>query len=194
LRRQLREHPSSQPWIGVLVYAGALFTESYGTSPAMTGVLLSLSAAAFTVGNLVFRRVADTDDPRRALIRLALGMGLLVTLLGTVRPTAAVSMILFTATAFLGGGRTLLGSSYGFRAAPERRVAAMAARAAANQFGYFVGAAVGGAALAAWGYTGFGVLLGLLFVVAAVTLTPPRRRPATSPGGLRPAAAPGRAP
>ena len=189
----LAELAAQSGWIGVLVYAGALFTESYGTSPALTGVFLSVSAAAFTVGNFVFRRVADADDTRRPLIRLALGMGVLVMLLGAVRPTAAVSMAFFAATAFLGGGRTLLGSSYGFRTSPERRVAAMAARAAANQFGYFVGAAVGGVALAAWGYAGLGVLLGLLFVVAAATLTPPRRRRATSPAGLRHAAAPGRA-
>jgi MFS transporter, DHA1 family, inner membrane transport protein len=188
----LAELAANSGWIGLLVYAGALFTESYGTSPATTGLLLSLTAAAFTVGNLVFRRVAGTD-PRGLLIRLALAMAALVALLGAVRPAPVVSAVVLDAIAFLGGGRSLLGSAYGFRAAPERRVAAMAARAAANQFGYFVGAAVGGVALAIWGYAGFGVVLGLLLVVAGATLTQPRRRPATSPARLQRAAAPARA-
>ena len=193
LRRWVAAELAAQSgWIGVLVYAGALFTESYGTSPAATGILLSLAAAAFTVGNFVFRRVADAD-PRRSLVRLAFAMGALVVLLGTVRPTAAVSAAVFSALAFLGGGRSLLGSAYGFRAAPEQRVAAMAARAAANQFGYFVGAAAGGVALGVSGYAGFGVVLALLFAVAGATLTPPRRRRASSPARLRRTAAPARA-
>jgi predicted MFS family arabinose efflux permease len=180
-------------WIGVLVYAGALFTESYGTSPATTGVLLALAAAAFTVGNLVFRRVADTEDPRRLLVRLALAMAALVALLGAMRPGPVVSALVLDAVAFLAGGRTLVGSAYGLRVAREQRTAAMAVRAAANQFGYFVGAATGGAALAVWGYVGLGVVLGLLLVVAAATLRQPRRRRAMSPAPLRRAAAPARA-
>jgi predicted MFS family arabinose efflux permease len=65
----------------------------------------------------------------------------------------------------------LLGNAFGLQAAPERRVAVMATRAAANQFGYFVGSAVGGIALAAAGYPGLAVVLGLLFVAAAAALS-----------------------
>ena len=44
----------------------------------------------------------------------------------------------------------------------------MSARAAAQQLGYFLGAAAAGAALAAGGYAGFGLVLGFLFLVSAV--------------------------
>src|SRR5262249_18237117 len=171
-------------WIGVLVYAGALFTESYGTSTATTGLLLALGAAVFMPGNLVFRRAADSEDPRRRLLRPAIAMAAFVALRGVVRPAAAVSAGLFDAVAFLAGGRTLVGSAYGLRVGRENRSAAMAVRAAANQFGYFVGAAAGGAALAFRGYVGLGAVLGLLLVVAAATLTDPRRRGAGSPAPL----------
>jgi predicted MFS family arabinose efflux permease len=54
----------------------------------------------------------------------------------------------------------------------------MSARAAANQFGYFLGAAVAGTALAAAGYTGLGLALGGFFAVAVLPLLTarPRRR------------------
>jgi len=182
LRRwMIAELAAYSGWIGVLVYAGALLTESYGTSPATTGVLLALAAAAFTAGNFVFRRVADTEDPRRLLVRLALAMAALVALLGAVRPALAVTVVVLDAVSFLAGGRTLIGSAYGLRIGHEQRTAAMAVRAAANQFGYFIGAATGGAALAVRGYAGLGVVLALLLVVAAATLTQPRRERAGSP-------------
>jgi predicted MFS family arabinose efflux permease len=182
LRRwMIAELAAYSGWIGVLVYSGALLTESYGTSTVTTGVLLALAAAAFTVGNLVFRRVADTEDSRRLLVRLALSMAALVALLGAVRPALPVTVAVLDAVAFLAGGRTLVGSAYGLRIGREQRTAAMAVRAAANQFGYFVGAATGGAALAVRGYPGLGIVLALLLVVGAVTLAQPRRGPAASP-------------
>jgi predicted MFS family arabinose efflux permease len=194
-RWALGELGANSAWIGVLVYAGALFRESYDSSPAATGAILTVTAVAFLAGNLAFRRSAE-GDPRRLLIRIAIAMAVLVALLGSVRPTPAVSAFLLASMAFLGGGRTLLGNVFGLRAAPEQRVAAMAARAAANQFGYFVGSAAGGVALAVWGYAGLGVTLGLLFAVAAaalVELTPQRRTRATFAARRRRAAAPARA-
>jgi predicted MFS family arabinose efflux permease len=134
-------------------------------------VLLAVSAAAFVAGNLLFRRYADRDL-RRPLRVLALAMAVTVAAFGTVRPTLAVSALLLAGSAFLGGGRTFLGNAFGLHVAPEQRVAVMSARAAANQFGYFVGAAVGGVALTVAGYDGLGIVLGLLFVAAAATLTP----------------------
>jgi predicted MFS family arabinose efflux permease len=179
-RWALGELLANSAWIGLLVYSGALFTESYGTSTTLTGIVLAFAAAAFVTGNLTFRRYAGGEQ-RQLLVRLALAMGAIVPLVGAVRPNTAVSALLLAATAFLGGARTLLGNAFGLQAAPERRVAVMAARAAANQFGYFVGSAVGGVALAAFGYPGLGLVLSLLFVAAAAPLTsrpvPPRAEP-----------------
>jgi predicted MFS family arabinose efflux permease len=173
-RWALGELAANSAWIGVLVYAGALFEESYGSSPTATGSILAVAAAAFLAGNLAFRRAASRES-RRPLIALALALSVLVPLLGAARPSWPVSAVLLAAISFLSGGRTLLGSAHGLRSAPHRRVAAMSARAAANQFGYFVGGAVGGAALSLSGYVGLGAVLGLLFVVAAAALADGRR-------------------
>ena len=196
-RWTVSELAANSGWLGLLVYAGALFDESYDSSSTAVGAMLALAAVAFVVGNLAFRRAAE-GDARRTRFALALGMALLVALLGTVRPSPAVSAVVLAATSFLGGGRSLLGNAVALRLAPEHRVAAMAVRAAANQLGYFVGAGIGGAALRAAGYPGLGLVFAALFVVGALMLvervpTPPPHRRARLPARLRRAAVPARA-
>jgi predicted MFS family arabinose efflux permease len=188
----LAELAANSAWLGALVYAGALFAETYATTPPAIGGLLALAAVAFALGNLVFRRFVPTAS-RRTLVQLAIGMALLVGLFGVLRPAPAVSAALLAALSFLGGGRTLLGNAYGLAARPERRLPALAARAAANQLGTFVGAATAGIALAVGGYGLFGAVLALEFVLSTLPLRRRRRGRATLPVRLRRAAAPARA-
>jgi DHA1 family inner membrane transport protein len=193
LRRWLlAELATNSAWLGTLVYAGALFAETYATPSAGIGALLALAAVAFALGNLAFRRFVPSASAS-TLVRLALGMALLAALFGVVRPAPGVSAALLAALSFLGGGRTLLGNAYGLAARPERRLPAMAARAAANQLGMFLGAATAGAALAAGGYRLFGVVLALEFVLSTLPLRRQQRERATLPARLRRAAAVARA-
>jgi predicted MFS family arabinose efflux permease len=163
----LGEMLASSAWIGTLVFSGALFTESYGAGTLLTGIVLAAGAAAYVAGNVYFRRIVACR-PHTLLVRLSLVLALGVALFGTVRPALPVSLAVFAATAFVAGGRTLIGSAVGLEAAPERRVAVMGARAAGQQLGYFFGAAAAGGALAAGGYPGFGLALGFLFLASAV--------------------------
>ena len=166
----LGEVLANSAWIGTLVYAGALFAESYSTTPAAIGFLLALAACAFVAGNLWFRRWV-AREARTSLVRLALVLAVGVAAFGVVRPSPAASTVLLSVVAFVAGGRTLLGSAFGLTVSPERRMAIMGARAAANQYGYFFGSAIGGLALSTAGYTGLGLLLGALFAMAALTLS-----------------------
>jgi predicted MFS family arabinose efflux permease len=169
---------ASAGWTGTLVYSGALFVDSYGTSPVVTGLVLAAAATAFVAGNVAFRSLVGVDD-RRVIVVLSLLLAGLLPVFGAVRPGLAVSGVLMAAAAFLAAGRMLMGNAYGLRTAPNQRLAVMSARAAANQFGYFVGAGIGGAALAAGGYPGLGLALGGLFAVAVLplaTIRPVRRR------------------
>jgi predicted MFS family arabinose efflux permease len=193
LRRWLlAELAANSAWLGTLVYAGALFAETYDTTPAAIGALLALAAVAVARGNLDFRQLVAAASPR-ALVQLSLAMALLVALFGVLRPASGVSAALLGAASFLGGGRTLLGNAYGLAARPELRLPAAAARASANQLGSFVGAATAGAALAVGGYSLFGIVLALGFVLSTLPLRPPRRERATLPARLRRAAALARA-
>jgi len=84
--------------------------------------------------------------------------------LGMIRTTPAV----LAAMAFVNGWRSMVASALGMDAAPQDRVAMMSMRAAANQFGYLLGAAAGGLALAVSGFTGFGIALACLFAAAVL--------------------------
>jgi predicted MFS family arabinose efflux permease len=154
-------------WTGTLVFAGALFVESYGVTPGRTGVLLAAGAAAYVPGGLLARRWTGAGA-RGALVSLALLAGTGVAVFGAIRPGVWASAAVFAALGFLGGARTMVGSAFGLNAAPAARVAITRVRAAALQFGYLIGTTVGGAALAAGGYPGLGFAMAAMFAAATV--------------------------
>jgi predicted MFS family arabinose efflux permease len=167
VRWTIAELLANAGWTGVLVYAGALFVESYSASLTLTGFVLSGAAAAYVAGNLASRRLVE-GDLRTHLVRLSALLAAGIAALGTLRHDLVVSALLLALCGSLAGGRTFLANVFGLQLAPERRLALMSARTAALNFGYFVGAGVGGAALALGGYAALGVALGTL--VAAGTL------------------------
>lgn len=154
-------------WAGTLVYIGALFIESYGLSLGETGLVLGAGALVLVPGNLLFRRWID-DHGRALLVALALGAAVTVAVLGAFRPSTWFSLGAFSVLAFLAGGRTLAGAAAGLDLAPELALGVTGIRTAALQLGYFLGAAVGGLALAAGGYRALGLALSALFVGATV--------------------------
>jgi predicted MFS family arabinose efflux permease len=185
-------------WSGVLVYVGALFVESYGTSLVAVGVALGVGAAAYIPGTFVAQRIIAL---RKRPVLAATGMLLAPCVLafGVLRLGAVPSAIGFGVLCFLAGGRTYLGSAVGLDLAGGRHAAAMSVRAAAAQIGWILGGAAGGAALAVGGYPALALTLGVLFVAGAVPHAPAlgaftrrERVRATPPARLRPEAAPAR--
>jgi DHA1 family inner membrane transport protein len=169
-------------WAGALVYAGALFVESYGASPGTAGLLLGLAAVAYLPGNFLARRHIETAA-RELLIAAPLCAAALVALFGAYRPGLAVSAAILAALAFFGGARTIAGSHRGLEVCSQRRLFAMRIRAAATQFGYLLGSALGGIALALGGYAGVGFVFAALFALASVP--PLLVRPAPGAAALR---------
>jgi predicted MFS family arabinose efflux permease len=153
-------------WAGTLVYAGALFVESYGVSTGTAGVLLGAAAVAYLPGNLLARRHVEASA-RRLLAIVPPIAALLVVLFGAYRPGLAFSAVALAVLAFFAAARTIAGSALGLELRPERRVFAMRIRTAANQFGYLLGSALGGLALAIGGYAALGVTFGVLFALSA---------------------------
>jgi predicted MFS family arabinose efflux permease len=164
-------------WAGLLVYSGALFVESYGASTEVVGVVLAIVAGAHVAGNLALRHAAHRDG-RRLLVTLGVVLAAITALLGVVRPSLAVSAVLFSAAAFGAGGRTFISSAFGLAVPPELRPGAMARRAASMQFGYFIGSFAAGTALALGGYPALGAAVGALFLASAATLGVRLRNPA----------------
>lgn len=156
-------------WAGTLVYAGALFSDTYLTSAALTGLLLAVGAGAYVVGNLICRRLVRIE-PRRVLVLLAVLLSLTDGLFGTARVGIAASTALFASAAFVAGGRTLVASGFALATAAEIRPTVVGLRAATMQFGYFVGSIAGGVALTVGGYGALGATMGALFLGAAATV------------------------
>lgn len=160
-------------WAGVLTYAGSLLIEGYGAGRGLVSAGLALAAAAMVPGTFVGRlHAARASLP--VLGALTLAQGGLVATLGAVRPEAGVSLGILTAMAFVNGWRSVIASGLGMDAAPDDKVAVMSMRAAANQFGYLLGAALGGLALAAAGFAALGTTFSVLFILGAVLHLVPR--------------------
>jgi predicted MFS family arabinose efflux permease len=187
-RFTLGELLANAAWASVLTYAGALLLTTYDASPAAVALGLGATAVAMLPGTFIARRHAVRATP--ALLS-ALTAFQAVAVLGftLLRPAPALTLALLAAMAFVNGWRSMVASALGMDTAPEDKLAVMALRAAANQFGYLLGAAAGGLALAVAGFPGLGVALGAMFgaavLVHAPALTGPGRRvpvPATAGG------------
>jgi predicted MFS family arabinose efflux permease len=171
----LARRPSTPPasmradLVAVLRYPGVVrwSTGELLAFSAWAGALVFMGALVYVPGNLLFRRLLDRHA-HVLLVALPLAAAATVAVLGAVRPSAWFSLAAYALLSFLAGGRTLAGSARGLDLAPELRLGVTGVRTAALQLGYFVGAAVGGAALAAGGYTGLGLAFSLLFVAATV--------------------------
>jgi len=171
-------------WASVLTYSGALLLDSYGLSPALVAFGLGGMAVAMVPGTFLARRHAAR--PTAALLGgLTAFQAAAVVVLGELRPSPGVTLCVLAAMAFVNGWQSMVASAFGMDAAPEDRVAAMSMRAAANQFGYLLGAAAGGLALALAGFAGLGIALGCMFAAAVLVHVP-----ALLPGG--PVSAPAR--
>ena len=70
----------------------------------------------------------------------------------------------------------MIASALGMESAPDDKVTVMSMRAAANQFGYLLGAALGGLALAAGGFGALGAALCAMFVAGALLHVAPSLR------------------
>ncbi|WP_187369304.1 MFS transporter [Baekduia soli] len=154
-------------WASVLTYAGALLVASYGASPGTAALGLGMSAAAMVPGTFAARRHAARATPGLLMVLTALqAAGVLA--LGVVRPASGATLSVLAVMAFVNGWRSMVASALGMDAAPEDRVAVMSLRAAANQFGYMLGALAGGAAIAVAGFPGLGMALAAMFLAAVL--------------------------
>lgn len=153
-------------WAGMLIYAGAVFAEVHDVTVGVVGLLLASGAVTYLGGNFLARRWVDRAA-RVILIVFAPAMaaaGFLVFVLPSL--TAAVAM--FTFVGFLGGARTIAGSSLGLDVGAVDRLRAMGLRTSAVQLGYLAGAGLGGLGLALDGWRGLGLVLAAILALSAV--------------------------
>jgi predicted MFS family arabinose efflux permease len=166
-------------WASVLTYSGALLLERSSMSPTVVALCLGLMATAMVPGTFSARRLVTNSTPQ-LLAGLTAFQGVAALAVGGLRAGVGVTVALLAVMAFVNGVRSMLASALGMDAAPEDRVAVMSMRAAANQFGYLLGAAAGGLALALEGFTLLGVTLAAMFAIAALIHLPASARRTTA--------------
>jgi predicted MFS family arabinose efflux permease len=159
-RWALAELVAYSAWTAELTYIGAFYVKTYGVRESLVGVLLAVGSIAFLISTLstdgLVRRVGRR---RPVILTTALAMGSLAAVIMNVTPSVAFTLALFFAMALCAGTRATSSSALGLSQLPAQPGSMMAARTASAQFGYMVGALLGGIVLAVSGFGSLGFFL-----------------------------------
>ncbi len=186
-RWALGELMANTAWAGTLVYSGALLTEHYGLSTAVTGFALGAVALAYLLANRRAGRLAQ-DAARWTMLASSLGASLAVALSWGLTVGVAITLVVFSLAAALVATRMVAATVFGFTVAGELGREVGVARAVSTQLGYLIGSLAGGGAYALAGFDGLGVVFGGLFLASTLPYVAVRvaRRPAVATEGARP--------
>lgn len=164
-------------WTGEITYAAAFYMQTYGISEGLVGVLLPTGSMAFLVGSALADRVGQGWSRASLMTGSALAMGAVACIMFNFHPTVPVTMGLGLLIGVAAGLRAAGSSTLALDQLPDKPGAMMAARTAAVQIGYLIGASLGGIAVDAAGYGSLGVLMivGMALSAAVMTGVPGRR-------------------
>jgi predicted MFS family arabinose efflux permease len=153
-------------WTSLLTFAGAFFIQQVGVDEAMAGWLLAAGAAAYLAAATRAGRITQRVPQRRLVWVCALAMAVLLPLMlaGT---EAGPAVAVFCLLGLVAGVRTPASAGLALQQLPEHPAAMMAARTAATQSGYLLGAVVGGAVIAGPGYAALGLVLAVVMAASA---------------------------
>ncbi|MFT4049313.1 MAG: MFS transporter [Solirubrobacterales bacterium] len=146
-------------WTGEITYIAAFYSEQFGLSEALVGILLPLGSLAFMVGSTTANRLGQRWSKRSLLIASTMAMGLIAAALFNFHPLLAVTLSLAIMMGIAAGLRAAGSSTLALDQLPDKPGAMMAARTGAVQIGYLVGAFVGGMIVDSSGFGGLGVLM-----------------------------------
>ena len=168
-------------WTALLTFVGAFFITELGVGEAATGWFLAAGAGAYFVTSTRSGALANRIPRRRLVFAAAVMMAALVAVLLNATQSVVVAVVLFCLVGLAAGVRTPASGGLGLEQVPNHAGAMMGARTAATQFGYLLGAVVGGAVIAGPGYGALGFVLAggmLLSAWLVLGVHDPLERPA----------------
>jgi predicted MFS family arabinose efflux permease len=179
--RTLAANRSARRWIGaelaaygawatLLTFVGAFFVERLGVPEAVAGWLLALGAAAFFAAATSGAGLLAAAPRRRLVAGSSVLMAVLLVVQLGLSGSAAVASAAFCLLGLAAGVRTPVSSALGLEQLPDHPGAMMAARTAANQLGYLLGAVVGGTVIAVAGFGTLGVVLAATMAFSALLM------------------------
>jgi predicted MFS family arabinose efflux permease len=148
-------------WTSLLTFAGAFFIERLGVPEAAAGWLLAAGAAAHFAAASRSGTLVGLVARRRLVAGSALTMAVLLLVLLTLTASVLPAAATFCMLGLAAGIRSPASSGLGLEQMPRQPGAMMAARTAATQFGYLLGAVAGGAVISFGGYGALGIVLAI---------------------------------
>jgi predicted MFS family arabinose efflux permease len=163
-------------WTAEITYIASFYIQTYDLSVAVVGVLLPTGSLAFLIGSALTERMARSY-PRSWLLTIgAIGMGVGAAIIFNFHPAVAFTVSVGFVMGIFAGMRAASSSTLALDQLPDKPGAMMAARTAAVQIGYLIGASIGGIAVDVAGYASLGVLMIVgMCLSAAVMYTVPAR-------------------
>jgi predicted MFS family arabinose efflux permease len=163
-------------WTGEITYIAAFYIEIYDLGEAIVGVLLPTGSIAFMVGSAIAERVASRISRATMLAGSAVSMGLVAMVIFNFHPAVVFTLVVGLLMGVFAGLRATGSSTLALDQLPDRPGAMMAARTAAVQIGYLVGAALGGVAVdvAGYGALGFVMIVGMSISAWVMSRVPAR--------------------
>jgi predicted MFS family arabinose efflux permease len=158
-------------WTALLTFVGAFFITELGVGAAATGWFLAAGAGAYFVTSTRSGALTKLIPRRRLVFAAAVLMAVLVAVLLNATQSVVGALVLYCLIGLAAGIRTPTSGGLGLEQLPHHPGAMMGARTAATQFGYLLGAVIGGAVIAGPGYGALGfVLAGALLLSAWLVL------------------------
>ena len=157
-------------WTSLLTFVGAFFIVRLGVPEAAAGWLLAAGAAAHFAAASRSRTLVGLLARRRLVASSALAMAILLLVLLTLTASVLPAAATFCLLGLAAGIRSPAASGLGLEQLPRHPGAMMAARTAATQFGYLLGAVIGGAVISRGGYGALGIVLAIAMAGSAVLI------------------------
>jgi MFS transporter, YNFM family, putative membrane transport protein len=169
-------------WTALLTFVGAFFIERLGVPEAAAGWVLAMGAAAHLTASTRSRTLVNLAPRRRLAAGSAVMMAILLLVLLRLTTSAPLAVATFCMVGFAAGVRSPTSSALGLEQLPRHPGAMMAARTAATQLGYLLGAVVGGAVISHGGYGTLGIVLAIGMAASALLILRVDDRLEVSPG------------
>jgi predicted MFS family arabinose efflux permease len=154
-------------WTALLTFVAAFFIESLGVREAAVGWLLAGGAAAHFAASTHSARLVNLLGRRRVVAASALMMAAVLPFQLSITASTLAALALFCLIALAAGIRTPASGGLGLAQLPAHPGGMMAARTAATQLGYLLGAVIGGAVIATAGYRTLGFVLAAGMAISA---------------------------
>ncbi|HJS94945.1 MAG TPA: MFS transporter [Solirubrobacteraceae bacterium] len=154
-------------WTAVLTFVGAFFIERLGAGQAAAGWMLAAGAAAHLTASSRSGTLVGLIPRRRLVAASALTMAILFFALLRLSASTPMGIAIFCLAGLAAGVRSPASSGLGLEQMPGHPGAMMAARTAATQLGYLLGAVVGGAVISHGGYGTLGIVLAIGMAASA---------------------------